>query len=208
MSVFVKICGITSEVDARAAAEAGADAVGFMFAESSPRWITPERAKQIVAALPANVSKVGVFVNAPADAVRAVAENCGLDTLQFHGEELPDYCAQFPGFKVWKALPVKDRTSLVRFTSYEVDAWLLDAHVPGKRGGTGATFKWDLAVIAKELGRPIVLAGGLTPENIGKAVSEVQPWAVDVSSGVEVSPGRKDTAKMREFVAAAKAASE
>jgi len=146
-------------------------------------------------------------VNAPAESVRAIAEQCGLDTLQFHGEETPDYCQKFAGFKVWKALPVKDRTSLIRFTSYEVDVWLLDAYVPGKHGGTGETFKWDLAVVAKELGRPIILAGGLTPENIAEAVRQVQPWGVDVSSGVELFPGRKDAAKVQEFIRAAKAVS-
>ncbi|HEY6168584.1 MAG TPA: phosphoribosylanthranilate isomerase [Verrucomicrobiae bacterium] len=206
MSVFVKICGITSEADARVAVDAGADAVGFMFHQGSPRFVTPELVEQVIAALPARVAKVGVFVNVPPDMVRAVAARCGLDTLQFHGDESPGYCGQFAPLTVWKAIAVKDRESLSRLPPYEIDAWLLDAHVPGQRGGTGAMFNWDLAVDAKSLGRPILLAGGLTPANVADAVRHVQPWGVDVSSGVESAPGRKDHAKLRAFIQAARAA--
>jgi len=206
MSVFVKICGITNEADALAAAEAGADAVGFMFYESSPRFVTPERVRPIAAALPARIAKVGVFVNKPMLEVKLLADLCGLDTLQFHGDEPPDYCRAFAERKVWKAIAVKDSASLGRLPLYEVDAWLLDAFVPGQRGGTGASFNWDLAGEANKLGHPILLAGGLTPGNVTDAVRRVQPWGVDVSSGVELSPGRKDPTKVREFIQAARAA--
>ena len=206
MSVFVKICGLTNEADALAAVAAGADAVGFMFYEASPRYVLPGRVREIVEVLPAGVAKVGVFVNAHPEAVRTAAALCGLDTLQFHGEESPEYCHQFAPLHVWKAMPVKDTTSLFRLTSFETAAWLLDACVPGLRGGTGAKFNWDLALKAKELGRPIVLAGGLTPGNVAAAVRQVQPWGVDVSSGVESWPGRKDEAKVRAFIAAARGA--
>ena len=202
MSVKVKICGITQLDDALAAVEAGADALGFMFHEPSPRHLTPSAAAKITRHLPPFVAKVGVFVNASADVVRRIVAECGLDAVQLHGDETPEFCGQFAPLKVIKAFRIRDEKSLLPLSDFETDAWLLDSFVPGKEGGTGTTFNWDLANQAKESGRPIILAGGLTPENIAEAVHEVWPYAVDVSSGVEAAPGRKDAALVRAFIAA------
>ena len=203
MSVKVKICGITNPADGLAAAEAGADALGFVFYDKSPRNISVTTAAGIIRQLPAFLVKVGVFVNAPADlVVRAVGE-CGLGLLQFHGEETPDYCLQF-GVMSMKAFRLGDTATLQTLKDYPTDAWLLDACTPDKLGGTGERCDWELAAEARKLGRPIFLAGGLTPENVAEAVRRVRPYAVDVSSGVEAAPGRKDPAKVRAFVQAAK----
>ena len=203
MSVTVKICGITNLGDGLAAAQAGADALGFVFWERSPRHVAIDVAADIIRQLPALVVKVGVFVDAPADlVVRAITE-CGLNLLQFHGEEPPEYCAQF-GLMSMKAFRIRDAASLDKLSDYPTDAWLLDAYTPGKPGGTGERFDWDLAVAAGKLGRPIFLAGGLTPENVAEAVRRVKPYGVDVSSGVEAAPGKKDQAKVRAFIQAAK----
>jgi phosphoribosylanthranilate isomerase len=192
MPVKVKICGITNEADGQAAAEAGADMLGFVFCEQSPRKVALEAAGEIARALPPFTVKVGVFVNAPEELVfRAIAE-CGLSLLQFHGEETPEYCRQF-GVMSMKAFRIRNADSLRSLPDYKTDAWLLDAYSPDKAGGTGETFDWDLAIEAQRLGRPIFLAGGLTPENVAQAVRRVEPYAVDVSSGVEAAPGRKIT---------------
>ena len=203
MSARVKICGLTSAGDALAAAEAGADALGFMFYAGSPRHVSLPAARDIIRQLPPFVARVGVFVNPAEEVVRQAIEVCGLDILQFHGEEPPEFCARF-GLRVVKAFRIEDASSLRALPAYAVSAWLLDSFVPGRRGGTGARFNWDLAVEAQQLGRPILLAGGLTPENIADAVGRVRPYAVDVSSGVEAAPGRKDAGKVRAFIAAAK----
>lgn len=205
MSVRVKICGITSLVDGQTAVEAGADLVGFVFYPQSPRFVRIEEAAAISAALPAAVLRVGVFVNADPELVWRAVQLCGLGLLQFHGEEPPEFCLQF-GLMTMKAFRIRDAASLAILPGYATDAWLLDAYTPGARGGTGATFNWDLAVEAKALGRPVFLAGGLNPENVAQAVERVAPFGVDVSSGVETAPGRKDPAKVRAFIAAAKAA--
>jgi phosphoribosylanthranilate isomerase len=205
MAVKVKICGITNLKDGLAAVEAGADALGFVFYEASPRRISIEAADKLIRELPPLVVKVGVFVDAPeAMVLRAIAE-CGLNLLQFHGAESPEYCQQF-GLMSMKAFRVRDAASLQQLADYATDAWLLDAYAPDKLGGTGEAFNWELAVEAQRLGRPIFLAGGLTPRNVGEAVRRVQPYAVDVSSGVEAEPGRKDHAKVRAFIQAAKSA--
>ncbi len=205
MAVNVKICGITNAEDGLAAAAAGADALGFVFHEPSPRSITIADAAAIIRELPPLILKVGVFVNAPADFVVRAIGDCGLNLLQFHGEESPDYCMQF-GLMSMKAFRIRDATSLAQLKDYSTDAWLLDAYSAGKVGGTGAQFNWDLALEAKSWGRPIFLAGGLTPENVADAVQLVRPFGVDVSSGVEASPGRKDHGKVRAFIKAAKGA--
>jgi phosphoribosylanthranilate isomerase len=207
MSVIVKICGITNTPDALAAAHGGAAALGFVFYEGSPRYLTPAAAAAIIHELPPAIVKVGLFVNAAEEAVKRTITECGLNLLQFHGDESPDYCLQF-GLMSMKAFRIRDASSLKALPDYRTDAWLLDAHVPGQYGGTGDTFNWDLAVEAQRLGRPIFLAGGLTPENVGAAVRKVHPYAVDVSSGVESAPGRKDHTKVVAFIKAAKAASE
>jgi phosphoribosylanthranilate isomerase len=202
MRVRVKICGITNLADANAAIEAGADALGFIFTESSPRHLPMEAASRIIRTLPPFVAKVGVFVNAPEETVREAVRVCGLDTLQFHGEESMEYCRQFSPLKVYKSFRIKDAASLRDLARYDTDAWLLDSWNAGKKGGTGETFNWELACQAKEAGRPIILAGGLSPENVAEAVHEVWPYAVDVSSGVEASVGHKDHDLLRAFVAA------
>jgi phosphoribosylanthranilate isomerase len=207
MSVIVKICGITNTPDALAAAQAGADALGFVFYEGSPRYIATDAAAAIIHELPPAIVKVGLFVNAAEEAVQRAIAECGLNLLQFHGDETPDYCLQF-GLMSMKAFRVRDAASLKALPDYRTDAWLLDAYVPDQYGGTGDTFNWDLAVEAQRLGRPIFLAGGLTPENVGAAVQKVRPYAVDVSSGVESAPGKKDHTKVTAFIKAAKAAAE
>ncbi|HLX68960.1 MAG TPA: phosphoribosylanthranilate isomerase [Verrucomicrobiae bacterium] len=203
MSVIVKICGITNAADGLAAAEAGADALGFMFYEKSPRRISIPQAAEVISQLPPFVIKVGVFVDASEDLVMRAIGDCGLNLLQFHGNETPDYCTQF-GLMSMKAFRIRDADSLKSLTDYPTDAWLLDAFVADKPGGTGERFNWDLAIEAKKAGRPIFLAGGLTPSNVAEAVAKVQPYGVDVSSGVEAEPGRKDHAKVRDFIKAAK----
>ncbi len=203
MSVTVKICGITSEADALAAAEAGADAIGLMFYEGSPRYVSIDQAKAISAVLPPHIVRVGVFVNAAEATIsRAIAE-CTLNIAQFHGDETPEDCGRF-GILTLKAFRMKGSETLEAMEVFPVDGFLLDAYVPDELGGTGAMFNWDLAVRAQEFGRPVFLAGGLTAENVAEAVRKVQPFAVDVSSGVEIEPCKKCTDKMRAFVCAAK----
>src|SRR5215471_14329648 len=195
MSVIVKICGITNPADALVAAEAGADVVGFVFCPSSPRCISLETAAKVNGELPPFVMRAGVFVDAPEDLVWNAIRECRLNLLQFHGNESPEDCVKF-GIMSMKAFRVKDSASLQAVTEYQTDAWLLDAFAPDRAGGTGATFNWDLARETQRHGRPIFLAGGLTPENVADAIRKVQPFGVDVSSGVEASPGRKDHAKV------------
>ena len=205
METRVKICGITSVADGQTAAEAGADMIGLMFYERSPRRVTLAQAAEISKALPPFVMRVGVFVN-PDEAfvLRAIAE-CGLGLLQFHGDETSDFCTQF-GLMSLKAFRVRDAASLTALETFQTDAFLLDACSRAGLGGTGEKFNWDLAVTAQKFGKPIFLAGGLTPENVAAAVRQVRPFAVDVSSGVESAPGKKDEAKVRAIIAAAKAA--
>ncbi len=208
MTLKIKICGITNPGDAQAAVEAGANALGFMFHELSPRNVSLGAAANIIRGLPPFVARVGVFVNAAEPFIRQAIGECGIDTLQFHGEEPPEFCRQFAPLKRYKSFRVRDGASLKALPQFDTDAWLLDSCVPEKLGGTGAQFNWDLAVEAKQLGRPIILAGGLTPENVAAAVRRVQPYAVDVSSGVESAPGRKDARKLRDFIVAASAAAQ
>jgi len=205
VSVTVKICGITSEADALAAAEAGADAIGLMFYEDSPRHVTISQAKAISKALPKHIVRVGVFVNAEESLVSQAIIDCTLNILQFHGDESPEDCGRYNVMSL-KAFRMKGPETLEAMQEFPADGFLLDAHVEDALGGTGAIFNWDLAVTAQEFGRPIFLAGGLTVDNVVEVVRKVQPFAVDVSSGVEREPGKKDAAKMRAFVSAAKGA--
>jgi len=205
MSTWVKICGLTNLADAQLAVEARADALGFVFYKNSPRRVTISEAAAISKQLPGFVMRVGVFVNAlKAEVERAVGE-CGLNLLQFHGDEPPEYCLQFELMSM-KAFRMRDAGMLKEMRQYQTSAWLLDAYSPEAAGGTGEKFNWDLAVAAQKFGKPIFLAGGLTPENVGEAVRKVRPFGVDVSSGVEMSPGKKDPAKVRAFINAAKTA--
>jgi phosphoribosylanthranilate isomerase len=205
VDVKIKICGITNVEDALAAAEAGADAVGFMFYEKSSRCISLERAQEISNQLPPYVMRVGVFVDPDPALVAAATSHCGLTMLQFHGDEPNDFCCQF-GVMSMKAFRMKDASSLQQLAGYKTDAFLLDSYVAGKHGGTGEKFNWALAIEAKKAGKPIFLSGGLTPENVADAVRKVEPFAVDVSSGVESAPGKKDHDKIRRFVAAVRSA--
>lgn len=206
MSVRIKICGITNVADAIAAVDAGADALGFMFFENSKRNVLPAVAAEIIRELPPFVSKVGVFVNATQDVILGAIDRTGIDTLQFHGDETAEFCSRFGPRKAIKAFRVRDRSSLSDCLNYRDHAWLLDGFVEGAHGGTGVAFNWDVAVEATRLSRMVILAGGLKVENIAEAVRKVRPYAVDVSSGVESAPGKKDHGKVREFIAAARAA--
>jgi len=202
MNTRIKICGITNREDAVAAVEAGAHALGFMFFENSKRHVSFTRAAEIIHEVPPFVAKVGVFVDAAEDFVRKAIESTGIDTLQFHGAESPEYCAKFSPMKVIKAFRMRGRESLDACLRYRDHAWLLDSYVTGAEGGTGVAFDWNLAVDATRLTRLVILAGGLKPESVGEAVSKVHPYAVDVSSGVESSPGRKDHGKITAFIRA------
>ena len=203
MSVTVKICGITSAADALAAAEAGADAIGLMFYEDSPRCVSIEQAKAISAVLPPHIVRVGVFVDASEATISRAISECTLSVAQFHGDETPEDCGRFVIMTI-KAFRMKGPETLEAIEAFPVDGFLLDAYVPDELGGTGAVFNWDLAVRAQGFGRPVFLAGGLTAENVAEAVRKVQPFAVDVSSGVEIEPGKKCADKMRAFVSAVK----
>jgi phosphoribosylanthranilate isomerase len=205
MSTRVKICGITNLADAQAAVEAGADCLGFNFYEKSPRRLSREAAAEISRQLPSFVMRVGVFVNPPENLVVSAIGDCGLNLLQFHGDEPPEFCTQF-GLMSMKAFRIRDAESLKELANYPTDAYLLDAYSPEARGGTGEKFNWDLAVEAQKFGKPIFLAGGLTPENVAEAVRRTRPFGVDVASGVESAPGQKDHAKVKAFIAAAKSA--
>jgi len=209
VALFIKICGITNLADAQAAVAAGADALGFMFYRPSRRFIAAAAVQSIIAQLPAHIARVGVFVNATAAEVRAALAATGIDTLQFHGEETPAYCAAFRPLRVWKAFRMAGADVLTVLRQYpEADAWLLDSHVAGSHGGTGRGFDWDLAVAAKQLGRPVILAGGLHPGNVAAAVAQVHPFGLDVSSGVESSLGKKDHAMVAAFIRHARAAEQ
>jgi phosphoribosylanthranilate isomerase len=199
MNTRIKICGITNLADAQAAIEAGADALGFIFYEKSPRRMTLPAVTKISKQLPPFVLRVGVFVNATEELVTRAIGECGLSLLQFHGDETPEFCMRF-GLMSIKAFRIRDAESLKELPKYPTEAWLLDAYSAENLGGTGEKFNWDLAVEAQKFGKPIFLAGGLTPENVAAAVRKVQPFGVDVSSGVESSPGKKDHAKVRAFI--------
>jgi phosphoribosylanthranilate isomerase len=201
--VKVKICGITSLEDALTAVEAGADALGFVFYSASPRHIFSEQAAEIIRNLPPFVQTVGLFVNEDPAVVHATADQCGLDIIQLHGEESPRYCASIRR-RVLKAFRVKDITTLDALQQYRVAGCLLDAWSPVAHGGTGQTFNWEIAAEAVKRGHRIILAGGLTPENIFDSIQQVHPYGVDVSSGVESAPGHKDSARVRRFVELAK----
>lgn len=205
MTTKVKICGLTSVADALTAAEAGADMIGLMFYEGSPRHISPATAAAIAIALPPFVLRVGVFVDPSEEQVLRAIGDCGLNLLQFHGDEPSEFCTQFGVMSV-KALRVQDAASLKALDNFKTDAFLLDAYSQSGLGGTGEKFKWDLAIEAQKFGKPIFLAGGLTPGNVASAVQQVRPFAVDVSSGVEFAPGKKDVAKIRAFLEAVRGA--
>ena len=197
--VKIKICGITNLEDALLAAELGADALGFIFFPQSPRKVAPETAREIIAQLPPFVASVGVFVDEAAAVLKELAARVGLDWVQLHGQESPEYCRSL-GRRVIKGFRIKDENSLRELEPYRdaVQAFLLDTYKKGQVGGTGEVFDWYLAREAKKFGQ-IILAGGLTPENVGQAIAIALPAAVDAASGTEAEPGRKDPAKLRAF---------
>ena len=195
----IKICGITRIEDALAAAQLGAHAIGLVFFAGSPRAVTPQQARDIIAALPPFVVPVGLFVNADVQAVRATIAAAPVQLLQFHGDETPQYCAGF-GLPYLRAVRVRPGVDLLQYARefHAARGLLLDAYVDGVHGGTGATFDWSL--IPRDLPVPVVLSGGLHAENVTEAVRRVRPWAVDVSSGVESAKGIKDVRKMAAFM--------
>lgn len=199
----VKICGITSPEDALIAVEAGADALGFVFYQESPRHIFPEEAARIISLLPPFVQAVGLFVNETPETVNQISRLCRLGLVQLHGDETPDYCRKIEQ-RIMKAFRVCTLTCLDPIASYHPAACLLDAYSPSFYGGTGTSFNWEIAQEARQRGHRIVLAGGLTPDNVAEAIRQVQPYGVDVSSGVESAPGKKDPDKVRRFVRTAK----
>jgi len=203
--IKIKICGITNLEDALAAADAGADALGFNFYKKSPRCIEPSKAAEIIEQLPPFTVPVGIFVNEREDRIREILAATGIQAVQFHGDESPEFCQRFGG-RVIKAFQVKDKESLKNMAHYRVGAFLLDSYKEGVRGGTGVAFDWHLAVVAKTFGK-VILAGGLTPENVAEAVKLVQPYGVDTAGGVERETGVKDHAKLKKFITEVRRAS-
>jgi phosphoribosylanthranilate isomerase len=197
--IRIKICGITNLEDALLAAELGADALGFIFYLKSPRHVDPDDARSIIAQLPPFVAAVGVFVDEATAVVQELAVKVGLDWVQLHGQESPDYCRNL-GRKVIKGFRIKDEGSLRRLADYRgvAQALLLDTYKKGQVGGTGEVFDWHMAREAKKYGR-IILAGGLTADNVAQAIATALPDAVDAASGTEAAPGKKDPAKLRAF---------
>lgn len=191
----VKICGLTNYEDAAAAVEMGADLLGFNFCPKSPRYVRPEKVTAIIRKLPAFVDVAGIFVNSPIEHIREVASQCQLDWVQLHGEESPEFCRwlTYDTAKLMKALRIKDAGDLKQVDNYSTDAILLDAYDPRRHGGTGLTFDWN---VIGHIGRRIFLAGGINPTNAAAAV-ELGVYGIDVCSGVEAEPGKKDHKKMK-----------
>jgi len=199
MPTAVKICGITRPEDALAAARCGAHAIGLVFYRPSPRYVTPDKARDIIRKLPPFVTTVGLFVDAPAGEVSDVLSVAPVNLLQFHGAETPEFCRRF-GLPYLKAVRVRAGVDLLQYASdyHDAKALLLDAFVDGTHGGTGETFDWNL--VPRGLPLPVVLSGGLDAHNVADAIRKVRPWAVDVSSGVETGKGIKDAAKITAFM--------
>ena len=196
--IYIKICGITEVDDAVKIAELGVNALGFIFYPKSKRYISPDKAKEIIDCLPPFINTVGVFVNEKKESVIDVLNRCPIDILQFHGDETPEYCRQFDR-RIIKVFRVNKDFSFDGFFKFPASAFLLDSLVTGEYGGTGVVFDWDVAVKAKKYGK-IILSGGLNPENLSSAVAKVNPYGVDISSGVEIKPGKKDISKVKEIV--------
>jgi len=197
----IKICGITNKIDAINAAKLNVDMLGFVFCPKSKRYVQPKVARDIVNELPPFIGKVGVFVDEEAEKVAQIAEEASLDMLQFHGEETPEYCNSFKDrYKVIKAFRLKEKKDLKRINNYDVvDLYLLDTYKADSPGGTGQMFDWKM-LEGFEFLKPVILSGGLAPANVNDAISEIAPYGVDVSTGVESSPGKKDIDLMKRFV--------
>jgi len=197
--IRVKICGITNVENAQSAVYAGASAIGFIFHKKSPRCISASKARNIIDQLPPFVTPVGVFVDAKEGAVRDICRFTGITTLQFHGNEEPFYCQRFKGHKIIKAFKVSEDFEFASIKKYKVDAYLFDTFSQDAAGGTGKTFNWNLMKYEK-IERPFILSGGLNSSNVQEALQVLQPYAVDVSSGVEKAPGIKDPKLVRAFI--------
>ena len=202
--IKVKICGITTLEDALFSIEHGADALGFVFAKS-PRQISPAQAEKIIRKLPPFIERVGVFVDEIPHHMQKLARELGLTAVQLHGREIPEFCAHLHPLTVIKSINVNNKNDINIISAYNsVHAILLDSFVAGKNGGSGKTFDWSLAKLAVKFDKPIILSGGLTAKNVKEAIKKVNPYGVDVSSGVESKPGKKDKKKIAEFLKAAK----
>jgi len=196
----IKICGITNLEDALFSAECGANALGFVFAKS-PRQVKPEQVRKIIEKLPPFVQKVGVFVNEMPSLISRIVKETGLTAVQLHGEEIPHFCTSLLPLTVIKGIRVRGESDIKILQAYAgVSAFLLDSFMEGKKGGTGKILDWELALAAKKHGKPVILSGGLTPLNILRALKKVSPYGVDVSSGVESKPGKKDKKKIKDFI--------
>jgi phosphoribosylanthranilate isomerase len=209
----VKLCGITNMDDARMCADAGAWALGMIFYPQTARRCEVEEAERISAELRRKVEMAGVFVNAELDEVAAIADVCNLSLIQLHGDEGPAYCAEVArrtGAKIAKAVRAKDKASVKALLAFRdrVDFHMVDAYRPDMLGGTGETFSWELLEELRDSSHPLILSGGLTPENIGDAIAKVHPFAVDTASGTEAEPGRKDPAKVTAFMRAVERATQ
>ena len=196
----IKICGITNKIDAVFAADLGINILGFVFYKKSKRYVDPMTVEDIVNELPPSMGVAGVFVDEDEKKVREIAENASLNILQFHGNETPEYCAKFKGdFKVIKAFSINDKNDLKKINGYDTDFYLFDTYRAGCIGGTGEVFDWKI-LKDFEILKPVILSGGLDPANVASAIREVAPYGVDVSSGIERSPGKKDHELMKRFV--------
>jgi|SRR3989339_716461 len=199
----IKICGITNSEDALCAAALGVNAVGFIFNVTSLRYVLPRKAKEIINMLPSGIARVGVFVNGEEDEVKKTADICGLDVIQLHGDESPEYCRRFPPEYIVKAVFLNSPDDITCLDNYNVRAFLADSRHDGRYGGTGRKADWALAALAAEK-YPLILAGGLNEGNIAAALTTVMPGAVDINSGIEIAPGIKDYERMRRIIAIVK----
>lgn len=200
----IKICGITNLDDAAFSIFCGADFLGFIFTKKSRRYIAPLDAKKIIARLPRRIAKVGVFVNEKEARVKKIADTCGLDLLQFHGDESPGYCASFKGYRVIKSFRVKDKIDLDRIRAYKAAYLLFDTFDKDVFGGTGNVFDWNMLKSLKGTKKRFFVSGGLTPKNVATLIDRIHPFAVDVASGVETAPGKKDFKLVEKFIRAVK----
>lgn len=202
--VKVKICGITNLEDANASVEAGCDALGFLFYRKSPRYVSPLLARKIIKQLPERIIKIGVFVNTKEKSVKKIARLCGLNMLQFHGNESVEFCNKFKHYKIIKAFRVRGKIDSEKIAQYKTFAYLFDAFSKNKFGGTGKKFNWNLVRHLGILKKPIFLSGGLSESNVQKAIKSARPDWIDVSSSLEIRPGKKDENKMKNFIAKVK----
>lgn len=198
--VKVKICGITNLEDALASIDAGCDALGFVFYKKSPRYIAPEKAKGIIKRLPKGIIKIGVFVDVREQRIKKIAKLCGLDILQFHGNESAEFCRKFKKYRIIKAIRVSGRMDLSHILKYDPFAYLFDTFSASGQGGTGKKFDWKLVRHLGDIKKPVFLSGGLCIRNVRKAIEIVRPDWVDVCSSVEIAPGKKDHKKIADFI--------